>query len=63
MSTPDEDWTEFVRAHGQVTGYDRGGVLMPVPPGDPRAIRIVEETAAAFGRDPGTPVYGPRAGA
>jgi hypothetical protein len=53
-------WIDFVQAHGQIIGYDMGKMFLPVPPGNARAIRVHEETAARLGRDPGLPVYGPR---
>ncbi len=52
-------WQEFVDAHGQVIGYDMGEVFLPIPPGNARAIRIHETTAAMLGRDSGVPVYRP----
>lgn len=57
--TEQREWSEFVEAHGQVIGYDMGGPFIPVLPGNQRAIRIHEETAALFGRDPGVRVYAP----
>lgn len=56
---PDTAWDDFVQAHGQIIGYTTDEWFVPVPPGDARAIRIREQVAAEFGRDPGTPVYGP----
>lgn len=54
-----QEWDDFVQAHGQIIGFDHGGVFLPIPPGNARAVRLHQ---AMPGRDPGTPIYGPKAG-